>query len=158
MNRRRFFASGAAAAAAVMVTGRALPSAVRPNGLATSASLYKVVFDTRFPASREFGAAASYAGRSTAAIQGDITALWFEDLRVQWALARGAIAGMTTLPSFYCLQELAKDHWMRVVVSAEHGRPEFHEDALRVREFVGGLGADRMAPADQPLVSWVIAR
>jgi hypothetical protein len=157
MNRRRFFVSGAAAALAA--TGVALPRAMRPNGRAAPVlpALYTVVFDTRFPASRDFGAAAARAGRRTAGIQGDITALWLEDLRVQWALARGAIAGMTTMPSFFCLQQLAKDHWMHVVVSAEHRRPDSHADARRVREFVDGRGLDRIAPADGKLVSWVIA-
>jgi hypothetical protein len=140
MHRRQFCVSGAAVAAGI-AAGRAIAAATALTGAPPAASppLYKVIFDTRFAASREFGMAAASAGRMTAAIRGDVTALWSTDLRRQWAAGRVAIAGMTTMPSFFCLQQLAKDHWMRAVVVGEHGP---------------GAGAD---VSDPKLVSWVIA-
>src|SRR5277367_2406347 len=111
MHRRHFCVSGAALAAG-LAAGRALPTATglmdRPP--AASAALYKVIFDTRFAASRDFGRAAASAGRITAAIRGDVTALWSDDIHRQWTARRVAIAGMTTMPSFFCLQQLAKDY------------------------------------------------
>jgi hypothetical protein len=134
MHRRQFCASGAALAAS-LAAGRAFsagPDLIVPA--AASRALYKVIFDGRFAASRAFGLAAASAGRATAAIQVDVTALWSDDLRRQWAQGRAAIAGMTTMPSFFCLEQLAKDHWMRAVV------------------------AERLAGSrtDPPLVSWII--
>jgi hypothetical protein len=123
MHRRQFCVSGAALAAGLatgLATGRVVAAATDLLAAppAAGAALYKVIFDVRFAASVEFGMAAARAGRMTAAIRGDVTALWSSDLRRQWAAGRAAIAGMTTLPSFFCLQELAKDHWMRATVVA----------------------------------------
>jgi hypothetical protein len=78
-----------------------------------------VLFDSRFTSSRAFGAAAKSAGRVVTALQGDVTGVWRHHLRPQWA-AGCAIAGMTTASSLFCLEQLAKDHWMRVVVRVEH--------------------------------------
>jgi len=149
MDRRQFCVLSSAAVAASLASWRTFPSAVDSIGTAppVSAALYKVIFDARFSASRAFAMAAASAGRMTAAIRGDVTALWFDDLRLQWAMGRGAIAGMTTIPSLFCLQQLAMDHWMRVV----------DVDALRVHRLVCGFEGKRMLPLDPQLVSWVIA-
>ena len=40
-----------------------------------------------------------------------------------WATGGGAIAGMTTAAGLFCLEELAKDYWMRIVLRIEHRRP-----------------------------------
>ncbi len=121
MHRRQFCISGAAVAAG-LAAGRALPAAIRPIDppAVDGPKPYKVIFDARYAASRAYGLAAVGAGRMTAAICGDVTALWSTDLRLRWASGRTPIAGMTTAPSFFCLQQLAKDHWMRAVVLAEH--------------------------------------
>jgi hypothetical protein len=74
-----------------------------------------VIFDSRFPIARNFAAAACGKGQRTLAIQGDVTALWRDELRVRWDAGAAAIAGMTTERSFFCLEQLAKDHWLRVV-------------------------------------------
>jgi hypothetical protein len=50
---------------------------------------------------------------ATTAIDRDITALWSHDLRPQWVMGGGAIAGMTTACTLFCLEQLAKDHRMR---------------------------------------------
>jgi hypothetical protein len=157
MHRRQFCASGAALAAG-LAAARALPTATGLIGRppAASAPLYKVIFDTRFAASRDFGMAAASAGRITAGIRGDVTALWCEDIHRQWTAGRVAIAGMTTMPSFFCLQQLAKDYWMRAVVTAEHHQPSAGADA-RVREIVGIRPGHCELPPDAQLVSWVIA-
>jgi hypothetical protein len=148
MDRRKFCISSAAVAAG-LAADIALPSATAP--------LHKVIFDSRFAASRAFAAAAASAGRTTAAIRGDVTALWFDDLRLRWATPGGAIAGMTTFSSLFCLEQLAKDHWMRVIVRAEHARIDAAASARRVHSIVGGFQGGLPPPADPRLISWVIA-
>jgi hypothetical protein len=115
-----------------------------------------VIFDSRFSAGRAFAAAAASAGRTTVAIRGDVTALWFDDLRVRWATPGGAIAGMTTLRSLFCLEQLAKDHWMRVIVRAEHARTDAAASARRVQAIIGGIQRGLPPRADPQLVSWVL--
>jgi hypothetical protein len=74
-----------------------------------------------------------------AAIDGDITALWLYGLRShrshrsqRSAGGSGAIAGMVTARTLFCLEQLARDHWMRVVVRAEHAISQGHEAAHRL--------------------------
>jgi hypothetical protein len=130
MNRRKFCISTAAAAisgaaaghtvhaSAARLTAAALPSPASMPGV----RLYKYIYDRRFSAGRAFGAAAarvpSTAG--TVGIAGDITELWSRDLRPRWLAGDGAIAGMTTARTLFCLEQLAKDHRMRVAARAEH--------------------------------------
>ncbi len=122
MDRRSFFLSGAAAAISLGV-GRSYASAAPlPTAVGCAGgpmALGAILFDSRFASSRAFGAAARSAGRETTALQGDVTGVWRHHLRPHWAGGR-AIAGMTTASSLFCLEQLAKDHWMRVVVRVEH--------------------------------------
>jgi hypothetical protein len=131
MDRRKFCLSSAAAAISGAAAGMAcVPAAGQMSpampAVAPILPLYKFIYDHRYPAARTFGAAAS--GMRTVAIDGDITALWSRDLRAQWSAGAGAIAGMTTARSLFCLEQLAKDHWMRVLIRAEHA-VEAHEAA-----------------------------
>jgi hypothetical protein len=105
MDRREFCLAGA-----VMAT-----SFAAAWGLPASPILFDVViFDSRFPIAGNFAAACG-KGQKTLAIQGDVTALWRDELRVRWDAGAAAIAGMTTERSLFCLEQLAKDHWLRVV-------------------------------------------
>jgi hypothetical protein len=140
MNRREFCLSSVATAISGAAPGLAsLPAAgqtaaLPPAGSTPNVRLYKFVYDCRYSAGRAFGMAAEHA-RSTAgivAIGGDITALWSRDLRLQWSAGGGAIAGMTTARTLFCLEQLAKDHWMRVVIRAEHAISEGHEITHRL--------------------------
>jgi len=131
MDRRKFCLSSAAAAISGAAAALAcLPAAGQMTpvvpAVAPSLPLYKFIYDHRYPVARAFGAAAN--GMRTVAIDGDITALWSRDLRAQWSAGAGAIAGMTTTRSLFCLEQLAKDYWMRVVIRAEHA-VEAHEAA-----------------------------
>jgi len=131
MDRRKFCLSSAAAAISGAAAALAcLPAAgqITPvvPAVAPNLRLYKFIYDHRYPVARAFGAAAN--GMRTVAIDGDITALWSRDLRAQWSAGAGAIAGMTTARSLFCLEQLAKDYWMRVVIRAEHA-VEAHEAA-----------------------------
>jgi len=126
MDRRKFCLSSVAAVisgAAADVTclpamGRSAP--VMPG--AASVRLHQFIYDRRYPAAQAFGAAALHAGSiaGTVAIDGDITALWSRGLRPRWEAGVGTIAGMTTYRTLFCLEQLAKEHWRRVVIRAEH--------------------------------------
>lgn len=85
-----------------------------------SIRLYKLIFDERFPESRDFGAQAGRLHSSTHAIRGDVTDLWYNDLDLRWRAGPAPIAGMTTGDSLFCLERLAWDRGMRVVFRAEH--------------------------------------
>jgi hypothetical protein len=113
LNRREFCVSGAVAAGLATTTGclAALVSAPR--------TVDTVIFDTRFDASRHF-AAAWAAPAARRGIAGDVTRLWFDEIGPQWSRGGGAIAGMTTPAALFCLEQLAKDHWRRVVMRREH--------------------------------------
>jgi hypothetical protein len=78
-------------------------------------SIHKVIFDDRFSAARAFGASAERKGMRTAAIRGDITALWLNDLKSHWRSGGAVIAGMTTPRTLLCLEQLAHDTWRRVL-------------------------------------------
>jgi hypothetical protein len=135
MDRRKFCLTSVAAAISSAVVS--VPAASAP-----SVSLYKLIYDRRYPAGRAFGAAAEHA-RSTAgivAIDGDITALWSQDLRLQWSAGGGAIAGMTTVRTLLCLEQLARDHWKRVVLRTEHAISE-------------GQGVVHQLSASEPMIS-----
>ena len=130
MNRREFVAASSAVAAAL---------AYRPSRAGTSAEsrvsfdLSGVVFDRRFAASRAFGTAALSLNQRVYAIDGDVTALWTEHLDPLWRGGRGAVAGMTTPASFACLEQLAAQHWFRVIGQVEHRTDEGEVVSHRIK-------------------------
>ena len=160
MNRRRFCLTSAAAAisgAAVGVAGLAAarPSdPMPPDAAGSSIRPYKFIYDRRYPAGRAFGAAAEYTGSTVGivAIGGDVTEIWSRDLRLRWSAGGGAIAGMTTARTLFCLEQLARDHWMRVVIRAEHSVSPQHETAHRLTAAEPMIGRMRsaLAAADWP--------
>jgi len=147
MNRRKFCLSSIAAAipgAAVGFTGRPAGGAVAalPAAPSPSVRLYRFVHDRRYPAALAFGVAAERAisGAGVVAIDGDITALWSRDLKAKWSAGSGAIAGMTSARTLFCLEQLAQDHWMRVAVRVEHLMSDGYALAHRV------TGSEPMMP------------
>ena len=159
MNRRLFCLTSAAAAISGGAVGLGLLSAaaqlqVRPATSTASTSgarLHQFIYDHRYPACRAFGAAAESADSSAAIapIDGDITALWLYGLRSQWlAGGGGAIAGITTPRTLFCLEQLARDHWMRVVIRAEHAISEGPETAHRVTATDAMISRMRWALSD----------
>lgn len=113
-NRREVLQVGLAATALPFAT-----SAVA-MGERQSVSLYKVLYDTRFAASRAFAHRAAAHGLSLAAMAGDITPFWYDDLYHRWKRGAAAIAGLTGYGALFCLEQLAWDQRLRVVFRAEH--------------------------------------
>jgi hypothetical protein len=137
MDRRKFVLAGgtaagtAACALALMGAEASDTSARKPAG---TPAPFAVIFDRRFAAAHSYASAAAWRGRRIFGYRGDLTALWLHDIEPQWRRRAGALAGMTTPAALFCLEQLAAQHWLRVIGRTEHR-----------------LGAD------QTLISWVIA-
>jgi hypothetical protein len=102
-----------------------LPIAARAGLAAAPAAepalpLYKVLYDTRFPASVAFARRAEIAGLAVHAMAGDMTRFWYDDLYHRWRQAPVAIAGLTAHGALFCLEQLAWEQRMRVVYRGEH--------------------------------------
>jgi hypothetical protein len=102
-----------------------LPGAARAElGFGTTAAttipLYKVLYDTRFPASAAFARRAAARGLAVHAMGGDMTSFWYDDLYHRWRQGPAAIAGLTAHGALFCLERLAWDQGMRVVFRGEH--------------------------------------
>ncbi|HEY8519364.1 MAG TPA: hypothetical protein VIN61_04745 [Gammaproteobacteria bacterium] len=153
-NRRRFLQIGLAASAWPIASRAARAAGVGPSPV--TVPLYKVVYDARFPESVAFGRRAEALGLVTAAIDGDMTRLWYDDLYHRWREGPAAIAGLTAHGALFCLEQLAWDQRMRVVFRAEHrpgdacvahdltGPAEMSAPNVRL-EAAGTAWAERMA-------------
>jgi hypothetical protein len=133
ISRRLILQSGLAATTLPLVGGLSLAPALHAKAL-EHPSLYKVLFDQRFAASREFGRHARWQGQSVQGFNGDITNIWYHDLHPRWREGAVAIAGLTAHGALFCLERLAWDVGMRVTHRAE-----------------------QVYEAHEPLYSWVIA-
>ena len=112
-NRRELLKIGLAAAALPVAAQAALVETHR-------VPLYKVLYDTRFPASVAFARRAAVGGLAIQAMAGDMTPFWYDDLYHRWQKGPAAIAGLTAHGALFCLERLAWDQRMRVVYRGEH--------------------------------------
>ena len=106
-SRRTFLKAAVGVTAAGSVI---LPAA----GRARVPTFYKAVFDERFADSRAFAKSAAERGMPTAAIRGDVTRLFYDDLDLRWKQGPVLLTGCTTRASLFCLDLLARDRGMRV--------------------------------------------
>ena len=121
MNRREFMVCSASTAAGLGIADFALPASRNAMFQGVRGPLpSKVIFDSRYRASSSFGTHAAGLRLTPRPIAGDVTALWFGELQPLWANREGAVLGMTTGVSLLCLEQLARDQWMRVVARVEH--------------------------------------
>ena len=122
MTTRRKFLEAAALASTLPITARLFV----PSAAATPAihRLHTVVVDQRWHQSRALAQAADPTGNSHAAILGDMTDLWFTNLEPHWRRALPssvmALAGLTAHGPIFCLEELAREHGLRVVYRGIH--------------------------------------
>ena len=106
-SRRRFLKFGLVACAAGAM--------IRPfSGQARVVPYYKAIFDERFEGPCAFAASVAERRIPTAAIRGDITSLFFDDLDLRWRRGQVLLAGYTTPASLFCLDLLARDRGMRM--------------------------------------------
>ena len=120
-DRRTFLKTGITALALPTIarSGFALPLSIA-NGSSSYVTPYKVIYDERFQDSLAFAAAAQDLGASIHGIRGDVTDLWYHDLYHEWKKGPAPIMGMTTTDALFCLQILAQDQRMRVVLRVDH--------------------------------------
>ena len=120
MNRRNFLKTSLAGAAIPALAGASQFSLADSLSRWGSGLPELVISDARFAACRRFGNAAEQAGAAHHAIDGDMTALWFEHLDPQWRKGPTVIAGLTARQPLFVLERLAWDRGMRVVLRVEH--------------------------------------
>jgi hypothetical protein len=116
-NRREFIQRGVVLSAAPLVLGPTLGLAAdaRPRMLPSLA-----VYDRRYVEGLLFARAAEAHGIATQAIDGDVTALWYDDLYHRWRDGPSPIVGLTGASSLFCLEQLAWKVERRVVFRTEH--------------------------------------
>jgi hypothetical protein len=106
MHRREFIWQSLSLAGAMPLAGLAAPG----NDPHPFPATLHVLVDTRFAASRRFGAAAASRGARVSRYDGDLTQLWQNVLLPQWRAHRGNMAGVSTARGWLCLSQLAGEH------------------------------------------------
>ena len=162
MNRREILQGGIAATTLSIVGGAGwTPSSVSGDARPQSLPVYKVIFDQRVAEAREFGREMLQLGLAVQPIDGDMTNLWYDDLYPRWRQSPVAIAGLTAHGPLFCLERLAWDFGMRVVLRTDHQRAAKGSFGRALTGQVSLLQAAAGAGLadDEPdaLVSWVIA-
>ena len=122
ITRRQFI--GTAAAASTVSTGLASGFVgVRTAAVSSVTAPPQVdlaLFDARFGAGVIFGRAMSRHGVLVTPFSGDITSIWYHRLDPIWRQRPLVVAGLTTEPVLFCLEQLAWDHGLRVAYRGQH--------------------------------------
>ena len=102
-----------------------LAGSVLPLGALVSAAraaeplrIHRAIYDRRFAAGRAFAVEAAAKGWTTAAIEGDVTEVWYHQLDPRWRQGPAPIAGVTDANSLFVLDHLARAAGMRVISRA----------------------------------------
>lgn len=107
MQSRRVVLQASAGALAAVV---AAPLSIRAQALAGRRALITtVVFDERIAACRDFADEAARYGADALSMEGDVTELWYDDLRSGLKVSPTIIAGLTQEPAANSLRSLARD-------------------------------------------------
>lgn len=116
---RRHFLAGGAGASTLLAGGAVFgPQQVRSGMLPLSL----VIYDERFSPARRFAATAQSIGARIHAIQGEVHALWYDNLAPLARAAGTAFAGMTNQQTLFLLEMVAAEAGMRVIYRAHHDR------------------------------------
>jgi hypothetical protein len=125
-----------------------------PDPTAPAVSIYKILYDTRFPASVAFARRAAIRGLAVHAMAGDMTRFWYDDLYHRWQQGPAAIAGLTAHGAVFCLERLAWEQRMRVVYRGEHSPAA---DGGVVHRFEGPARLTSAAAAATAEAAWSAA-
>lgn len=121
MKRREFLLAGMSGAVALAVPLSTLIAnkhniyTEKSNEIFSAYRHYKIIYDKGFIQAREFAKKAEKYGLPTAAIDRDITDLWYNDLRVQWKREPTWVAGITSTTSLFLLGQMARDEKHNIV-------------------------------------------
>jgi hypothetical protein len=121
--RRHFLQLGLTTVAAIPVLG----GLIRPARAGTQAApvavtpLHLVAYDQQIPESVAFARAAAAQGARTVGFAGgDATAIWYEELDLQWRERPVAIAGLTRHGPLFVFEQMAQARGLRVIARAAH--------------------------------------
>lgn len=115
--KRREFLYFSAGASALGVAGVSLPILAG----APAIRVHHAIYDERYPEAVVFAREAAELGIPRDPIRGDVTHLWYGTLSSRWRARPEATAGLTDETSLFCLEQLARDHRMRVVFRERRG-------------------------------------
>jgi hypothetical protein len=102
ITRRTLLESGIATSLSLACT---LPlNALSQNFSSSAWPFHKLLFDGRYEAGKVFGQEAANLGMDAHDINGDVTGIWYQDLRHHWKHTDVAIAGLTTFSSYLSLK------------------------------------------------------
>jgi hypothetical protein len=120
-NRREFLQGSLAASLLTLNPGFAV--ALDALGASQSLPLHKVLFDVRDAASLRFARAFAGQGVATQSLPGgNLSQLWRNELAEVWAHAPSPLAGYTDANVLFCLEQLGRQHGLRVRHSQDMGR------------------------------------
>ncbi len=119
--RREFMQLGLAVGAGSLLAWPAIAMATAPGGSAVL-PLFRVLHDTRVADSlaRARALGTQLLGSAAATepllqgLHGDVTQFWYAQLQPLWRQQRVALAGSTQPDVLFCLEQLARDHQLRV--------------------------------------------
>jgi hypothetical protein len=151
--RRRVFLKGLAAAATlpVALTSAGEASLVLAAAAPETLRIYRVIYDRTHPAALAFGRTAALMGYETAAVEDDVTRIWYHILHPRWQRGPAAIIGLTTGSTAFCLEGLGAHFWMRTVFRADH-RPR--EDGTYEHAMIGPASVIARAPLLSAARNW----
>ena len=121
LDRRTTLKLGASSILASLVN---LPGQSLANSSSKSANTHllhsHVLFDSQYLESQSFAAAVKAKGTPITDINGNLSNLWYQQLRHQLLSDRKPLLGMTSRLDLFCLEELARDVGMKVHLRFDH--------------------------------------
>lgn len=152
MNRRTLLKASAMSGATLSFLGLGgLAKAFEPAPH-TTLKPQAILSDSRFPASRSFGLQAARMGLPHFVNSGDITAIWSRHLDPLWREGQAMVMGLTSAEQLFCLERLAWDRDMRVVLRAQHVAE--HNGSISHRIEAPVALADNVAHLTASIASW----
>ena len=112
MDRREFLALAGCAATPLFAHSASVERPALP--------FHAVLVDERHAAGRAFGTQLARQGAALRALADyDVTDLWLREIAPVWREGAAPLAGLTTSPVLFCLEQLAWAHRRRVVLHVE---------------------------------------
>src|SRR5438046_783395 len=118
VNRREVLKLGAASVAGAFLdvpVGATAAASVDSRG-----ALARAVFDERIEESVAFANTLKRKDVAVFAVNGDLARLWYGHFLTEFRRLPVPLAGLTDRPTLFCLEELARDIPMRVLLRIDH--------------------------------------
>lgn len=138
IDRRALLKKGA------LVSGATLISRFAAAASFNEVALDRFIVDSRVPGSIVAGRLAVARGAKVSEVDGDLTALWYDDLNLKWQQRPMSLAGITGEDALFVLSTLAPQYGMRVK----------HQEVVGLIE---GVPRSSLAGDSLSIYSWMIA-